>query len=69
MSNRIVFSAPQHIHSWGLWCPYDPHVFEMGMTSGYRYWRECNIVGCVARQKAKDVTAINIIIENEKAPH
>ncbi len=42
-------------HSWGEWFGYDPYVFEMGMTDGFRYHRGCSIDGCPAEQRTEDL--------------
>ncbi len=43
----------EHAHQWGEWIAYDEHVVEMGMTDGFRYRRECQVIGCNARHRAE----------------
>lgn len=41
-----------HQHIWGEWIGYDSHVFEMGLSEGFRYRRTCHVNGCYVRQRA-----------------
>ena len=45
-------------HQWGEWLSYDPIVFEMGVTDGYRYHRECSILGCRMQERAENLIVI-----------
>ena len=42
-------------HTWGEWLAYDKYPFEMGLTGGFRYRRECLMSGCSARQRVENL--------------
>lgn len=42
-------------HTWGEWLAYDKYPFEMGMTDGFRYRRECLMSGCSAKQRVENL--------------
>lgn len=39
------------VHSWSGWCAYDEHVFD----GTFRYHRECNLMGCKAKERVEDL--------------
>lgn len=55
------------VHSWGLWYPYDPMVFEIKEMK-YRYRRTCNWSGCQVQEEAEDLTPVGVTkLENLRA--
>lgn len=42
-------------HAWYHWTAYDSHVIEMGLSDGFRYHRQCSIMGCSAQQRVEDL--------------
>lgn len=44
-----------HTHQWDAWISYDPMAFEMGITNGFRYRRECLVIGCSAIEQAENL--------------
>lgn len=44
-------------HQWGEWIGYDPMAVEMGISNGFRYHRECMIIGCGMKERAENLIA------------
>jgi len=55
VSDPIPCSTGTTKHSWGSWVAYDPHVIEMELTGGFKYYRSCRITGCSVYQKAEEL--------------
>lgn len=47
----------EHAHQWSEWVGYDPFVVEMGISNGFRYARECMVLGCGMQERAENVVA------------
>lgn len=42
-------------HQWGAWYPFDGDIYPDAEGNYYRYFRECNIMGCTAKQLVETV--------------
>lgn len=45
-------------HFWGDWVGYEPMMVEDGTTNGFSYYRECQNMGCYAKQKTERLIPI-----------
>jgi len=47
-------------HWWGFWSLIsDPINIDDGSTGGYKYSRQCNVLGCSVLQKVKDLKPVD----------
>lgn len=46
-----------HAHQWSEWLGYDEFVIQMGLSNGFRYRRECMIIGCGMQERAENLIA------------
>lgn len=50
----VPHDTEDHLHIWTHWMPFDPTVIEIKELK-YHYRRECNVLGCGAKEFAVDV--------------